>query len=197
VTPPQRGEDVVTTRILLIRHGESILGSRGRYAGHVNTPLSAEGRGQIMRLRRRFRRFRIDRVFSSDLRRCRETAEILAPGADVIFTKQLRELSFGRWEGWTSDECARRYPSRYGRWLDDPRRITPPGGESLDQLAQRVGAFVRRVARRFPGRTVALITHGGPIRVLLVRNLADFWTVDVPPAALIVHPRSGVREGHS
>lgn len=197
MTPPQRGEDVVTTRILLIRHGESILGSRGRYAGHVNTPLSAEGRGQIMRLRRRFRRFRIDRVFSSDLRRCRETAEILAPGADVIFTKQLRELSFGRWEGWTSDECARRYPSRYGRWLDDPRRITPPGGESLDQLAQRVGAFVRRVARRFPGRTVALITHGGPIRVLLVRNLADFWTVDVPPAALIVHPRSGVREGHS
>ncbi len=192
-----RDGDVVTTRILLIRHGESVLGSRGRYAGHVDTPLSAEGRGQVLRLRRRFRRFRIDRVFSSDLRRCRETAEIIAPGADVTFTEQLRELSFGRWEGWTSGECARRYPSRYGRWLDDPRSGAPPGGESLDHLARRVGGFVRRVVHRFPGRTVALITHGGPIRVLLVRNLADFWTVDVPPAALIVHARPGGRGASS
>ncbi len=182
------------TRILLIRHGESVLGSQGRYAGHVDTPLTSNGRRQSLRLRQRFQKFHVDQVFSSDLCRCCETAEILAPQSNIIHTEELRELHFGRWEGQTSDSLARAYPSLYRRWLDDPQSVSPPGGESLTRLAERIRCFVGDLARRAPGQTIALITHGGPIRILLARRLDEFWKPEAPPACLFLHNVRETRE---
>lgn len=171
-------------RLLLIRHGESILGAAGRYAGHSNTPLSVKGRRQARALRRKLARFRVDIVFSSDLARCRETARLL--GFEPKVTRRLREASFGAWEGLTGAECARRDRTRYARWLESPARVRPPGGESLSELATRVRRFQREIARRHPGKTVLLVAHAGPIRVMLERNLASFWKRRVPPASVHV-----------
>jgi broad specificity phosphatase PhoE len=167
-------------RLILIRHGESILGSEGRLAGNIDTPLTPQGRLQIRRLSRRFKRSRVQHLYSSDLSRCRSTAEILAEGKPVSFTRRLRELNFGAWEGCTHGQLLRRDPSRYRKWIADPRSAAPPRGETLAQLAARVRSFARTVIRRHPEETVALVTHGGPIRVLLARRLRDFWSIDVP-----------------
>ncbi|HYF00561.1 MAG TPA: histidine phosphatase family protein [Planctomycetota bacterium] len=169
-------------RILLVRHGESVLGRARRYAGHRDTPLTAAGRRQIRRLRARFRRFRADVLFTSDLRRCRQTAALLAPGRDVHATPRLRELDFGAWDGLTAEGCRRRDPARFARWMRNPGSTRPPGGESLGELRRRVRAFARSAVRRHAGKTLAFVTHAGPIRALASD---DFWALTIKPGGMI------------
>ena len=183
----------MATQLLLIRHGESLLGSQGRYAGHADTPLTPKGRDQVFCLRRRFIRFRVARVYSSDLERCRETARILSPDGEIISTRQLRELDFGMWDGRTSDEILRRSPVRYRRWLADPQTVTPSRGESLFHLARRVRRFVREIIQQRDPGNIAIVTHGGPIRTLLLSDLKDFWSIEVPPASMTVRTWDVVR----
>lgn len=173
-----------SARLILVRHGQSVLGRAKRYAGHRDTPLSPEGRDAISRLRARFRRLAPDVIFSSDLRRCVQTARILSPSGEIHRSARLRELDFGAWDGRTAEACRRRDPRRFERWMRDPWSARPPRGESLSLLHARVRAFVNSIARRFPNRTLALVTHGGPIRALLASDRTDFWDVEVPPGAL-------------
>jgi broad specificity phosphatase PhoE len=170
--------------LILIRHGESLLGRARRYAGHRDTPLSPEGKLQIAKLRGRFRRLRPDVVVSSDLRRCRQTAALLAPGARIEASARLRELDFGDWDGLTSTTCRRRDPRRFDRWMRDPWSVRPPRGEKLAQLWTRVRDYVSDLARRHSGETVAIVTHAGPIRALLASAPEEFWDNTVPVGAL-------------
>lgn len=173
-----------SARLILVRHGESLLGRAHRYAGHRNTPLSPEGKRQIARLRARFRRLKPEVLVSSDLKRCRQTATLLAPGTRVEATDLLRELDFGEWDGRTAAACRRQDPRRFDRWMSDPWSQRPPGGEKLAQLWTRVRDAVSDLARRHAGRTVAIVTHAGPIRALLADEPGQFWTAKVPPGAL-------------
>jgi len=176
--------DSAHSRLILIRHGESVLGRARRYAGHRDTPLSPEGRRQISTLRARFRRLRPEVVVSSDLSRCRETAALLAPGAAIPGSELLRELDFGAWDGLTAASCRRRDPGRFDRWMRDPWSVPPPGGEKLQTLWTRVRTFVSDLVRRHPARRIALITHAGPIRALLAADPSQFWSRSVPAGAL-------------
>lgn len=171
-------------RLVLVRHGESALGRARRYAGHRDTPLTSKGRRQISRLRPRFKELNPELIFSSDLSRCLETADILAGGRAVRSSRHLRELDFGAWEGLTAEACRRRDPERFEGWLRDPRSVQPPDGESLAHLWKRVGAYISALVCRHPGRTLAIVTHAGPIRTLVARNPSQFWSVDAPPGAL-------------
>jgi broad specificity phosphatase PhoE len=185
---------VPSTRLILVRHGESVLGRARRYAGHRDTPLSPRGRAGVSRLRTRFLRLRPDLIFSSDLRRCRQTAAILSPDDDIRTSPRLRELDFGAWDGRSAASCRRRDPRRFDRWMRDPWSARPPQGESLARLWTRVRRFVTSLARRYPDRTLAIITHGGPIRALLAPDRNRFWSLDVPPGALFTlrwSPASG------
>ena len=177
-------DSALHSRLILIRHGESVLGRARRYAGHRDTPLSPEGRRQISTLRPRFRRLRPEIVYSSDLKRCRETASLLAPDTPILDCKPLRELDFGAWDGLTATSCRRRDPRLFDRWMRDPWSVRPPGGEKLKTLWTRVRSFVSDLVRRHPDRRIALITHAGPIRALLAADPAQFWTRNVPAGSL-------------
>ncbi len=172
------------TRLILVRHGESVLGRRKRYAGHLDSPLSQKGLAQVRLLRGRFQKLGADIVISSDLSRCLETARILAPGADILSSTRLRELDFGEWDGRTSGSCRRGDSARFDRWMRDPWTNPTPGGESLRQLWTRVRGYVDSQARRFPRRKLAIITHAGPIRSLLAPDPSCYWSPSVPPAAI-------------
>jgi len=171
-------------RLILVRHGESLLGRARRYAGHRDSPLSPEGRRQISSLRPRFRRLRPDLVISSDLKRCRQTASLLAPQARVLVSHELRELDFGAWDGLTATTCRRRHPGHFDRWMRDPWSVRPPGGEKLAQLWKRVRAFVSELVEQRPDLTIAIVTHAGPIRALLAGSPREFWSRNVPAGAL-------------
>ncbi len=132
-------------------------------------------------------------MFSSDLKRCLETARLLAPDVPIHSSDRLRELDFGSWDGLTARTCRRRDAERFDRWMRDPWSTRPPGGESLRRLSGRVRTYVASLIDRFPGRTLAIITHAGPIRALLASDPSRFWSVDVPHAAMISVDGSRIR----
>jgi broad specificity phosphatase PhoE len=154
------------TTLLLARHGETDWNRDARWQGHSNTPLNARGREQALALADALTE-EIDVVYSSDLDRARETAEIVADrlGLDVRLDPRLRERSFGSWEGLTASEIEERDARGFARW----QAGEGPGAndaEPFDAFAERMGRFLEDVLQRHPGESVLVLAHGGSIRVI-------------------------------
>jgi alpha-ribazole phosphatase len=169
-------------RLLWIRHGQTRENQLKQYIGHMNSPLNERGRKQAQLLRQRLKNIKVDRIYSSDLLRCMETIKEFAAERNVavIPCSQLRELNFGLWEGKTYAEIMAEYPEQGRAWYEDPFSISPPGGETLHQLGSRVDQVIKRILGEWKaGETVALISHGGPIRWFqgkwVENNPSLFW----------------------
>ena len=145
------------TTILLARHGETEWNRIGRYQGWADPPLNDTGREQAVALAEQLRATPFDAVYSSDLRRARETAEIVAAphGVPVVVEPGLREVNVGEWSGLTRAEVERRFPGG-----------ERPGGETREEHSARVLAAAERIARRHPGERILLVSHGGTMRAL-------------------------------
>jgi broad specificity phosphatase PhoE len=143
------------TTLLLARHGETDWNREGRWQGWADPPLNDTGRAQARTLAEQLRATPFDAVYSSDLRRALETAEILAAphGVPVGVDRDLREIDVGSWSGLTRAEIAERFP--------DGQR---PDGETHEQQAVRVRRAVTRIARDHPGGRILVVGHGGTIR---------------------------------
>ena len=153
------------TTLLLVRHGETDWNRDGRWQGHSDTHLNELGREQAARLADQLDA--VDVVYSSDLARARETADILAHrlGLEVHVDERLRERSFGAWEGKTGPEIEAEFADAHARWLSGEG----PGAddaEAFGDFAARVHAFLDDVLARHPGETVLIVAHGGSIRVI-------------------------------
>jgi probable phosphoglycerate mutase len=165
----------------LLRHGESDGNAAGRVQGQTGgTGLSARGRAQVAAAAAAFGRgtLRPVAVVSSDLQRCRETAEVLAAVLDlpVTWDADLRERSFGALEGRSWDDVPGAAVGVVGGVVADPG-VRPPGGESVDDLSTRVARALGRAARA--GGPVLVVTSGGPVRVA---------TAPGPPAGMAWAP---------
>ncbi len=160
---------MAATTIVLVRHGETDWNRDGRIQGKTDVPLNDRGREQARALAGELAGSSFDAVYSSDLSRARETAEILAAAIrlPVVVDPALRELDFGLWEGLTGEEVRERWPEMYERWatvgLD-----AHDGGESHEELSARVLGAVRRLAVIHDGGEILLVAHGGPLRALLM-----------------------------
>jgi broad specificity phosphatase PhoE len=148
------GSDPMTT-LLLARHGETDWNREGRWQGWADPPLNDTGRAQARRLADELRALAFDAVYSSDLRRAFETAEILAEphGVPIVADPGLREIDVGSWSGLTRAEIGERFP--------DGER---PDGETHEEHGGRVRTSVMRIARRHLGGRILLVGHGGTIR---------------------------------
>jgi len=152
------------TELLLVRHGETDWNREHRVQGHTDVPLNAVGRAQAEALAESLADALLAGVYSSDLARARQTAEIVSrhQGLAVVLEPGLREKNFGSWEGLTDVEIADRFPeSVRGRWGD---------GESTEDVAARVLPAIERIRARHPGESVLVVSHGGPIRIILDQN---------------------------
>jgi broad specificity phosphatase PhoE len=154
------------TTILLARHGESDWNRSGRWQGFADRPLTGLGRKQASELAERLANTELDAVYSSDLRRARETAEIVArtKGLAVEVTADLREVDVGSWSGLTRAQAEARFPDHYARWLRGSEGWDD--GESYEQMSARVVRAVRRIARDREGQRVLVVAHGGSIRAI-------------------------------
>ncbi len=172
-TTAKRGEEQNTRRIWLVRHGLTEWNMRQRFCGHSDIPLSTQGRVQARWLARRLQEEKISTIYTSDLSRARETAEIIASqrtqAVPVKVSPAWREIDFGAWEGLTYEEIVERFKDQLG-FFNDPEHSSPPNGESLAHLLQRVRAELAVIAcsDNLPMEGDAVIvSHGGPLRVLL------------------------------
>jgi broad specificity phosphatase PhoE/ribonuclease HI len=167
--PGWTGARGTPTRLLLLRHGQTELSVERRYSGRGNPALTEVGRQQATAAARYLaQRGGIAAVFSSPLQRAYDTAATAAKamGLDVTVDDDLIETDFGAWEGLTFAQAAERDPELHRRWLRDTG-TTPPGGESFDEVLDRVLSVRERMVATQEGATVLVVSHVTPIKMLL------------------------------
>ncbi len=177
--------------ILLARHGETDDNVPPiRVQGFTDTPLNNTGRRQAAELAERLTGETVASLWSSDLSRARETAEIVGERIGLVprLDARLREASRGRWEGRRFIDIEREEPALYAAWRRAGETFRFPGGESLQEQMDRVLASLSDISatRELPA---VIVCHGGSIRVVLChgdpRGLAAFHDFDVPNVVLV------------
>lgn len=159
---------MIAYKMHLIRTGSTFDGSARRYVGQADLPLSLSGAEELEAMREGFRYPGVEMVFTSPLRRCVETAEILYPDLLAETLPGLMDMRLGAFEGRTYEEL--RDGEAFEAWMRDSSRNTPPGGEDALSFQKRTIGAVRDIFRRMMGermQNVAVVTHGGVIMSLL------------------------------
>ena len=156
------------TRILAIRHGETLWNVDSRIQGHLDIGLNDKGRWQAERLGQALAGEPIAAIYASDLSRAHDTALAVSrhTGVPVQAEPGLRERSFGEFEGRTFAEIETELPAQAQRWRQRDPAFTPAGGESLLMLESRVLSVAARLAAQHPGEQIALFAHGGVMDIL-------------------------------
>ncbi len=179
--------------ILLARHGETDDNRPPlRFQGWRDTPLNETGRAQARELAEQLaaREPAVASLWSSDLSRARETAEIVGArlGLEPELDKRLREGARGDWEGRLFADVAAAEPEPYAAWRRAGAGFRFPGGESLAEHQERVLAALAEIEQTGPSPAL-VVCHGGSIRAWLClrdpRGLDAFHTFEVPNVALL------------
>ncbi len=160
-------------RLVLLRHGQTAWNAERRAQGHSDVPLDDVGRAQADEVAPYVAGMRPRFVRSSDLARARETAQRVADaaGLDLVLDARLREYHLGERTGITMDEYAAAHPEEY-RAYRSGRYDVVPGGETTEQVVQRVGDCVREaMAALAPGECGVLVGHGAALKVSLLAIL--------------------------
>lgn len=174
--PPDTVGHPVTTPVTMVlsRHGQSVWHAENRYAGTSDIDLTPVGRQQAQALADWAGQNRLDALYSSPVRRAREsTAPVTAvTGMTATIDEDLREVHFGLAEGLTIGEVRSRYPDAAARFELDPVDGSFPGAEAPEGAAARGAAALRRIAGAHPGHTVLVVAHSTLIRLVLCRLLS-------------------------
>jgi len=182
------GKRVSMKKLFLIRHGETEFTRAGKYCGHGDVPLNASGIKEARALGRKLKNVKIDKIYSSDLRRALETAKIVFPNRRILKRRGLREIDFGKFVGLTIEEAGKRYPRIYDAWANNPDHVKIPNGEAMRDFAKRVRKCFVRIYNENARKRVAIITHGGALRVILFKiqkqGLDNFWGIKHATAAV-------------
>lgn len=157
------------SRLLLVRHGNTKLNNAKRFWGQTDVELSTDGIRQAEKMRERLALEKIDAAYSSTLSRARLTAEIIASRHQLGVTAiaELMEINFGFIEGLTFEEVSQLHPEMadlMSKWAIKPKF---PGGESLDELNNRVQKFLKRLKKHQPEETILIVSHAGTLRLMI------------------------------
>jgi probable phosphoglycerate mutase len=184
------------TTLILVRHGVTDHTTRKTFSGGLagaNPPLNDEGRAQVRATAEWLGPMRdeIDAIVSSPVRRTHESAEILGEvlGHAVDVEEGLAEMEFGTWDGLTFADVQRQFPEELSAWLGNLEQA-PGGGESFRAVADRVLAGRDRIVSAYAGRSVLVVSHVTPIKVLVAHALAapldSVYRMELAPASVTV-----------
>jgi len=155
----------------LLRHGA--LEGGVKYRGHVDDPLTFEGRQQMNRAWSRLSK-EIDLIISSPLSRCAEAAQAWASEAGItcILEPRVAEMFYGEWEGKTIAQISQQDPEMLELWRKNPEGMRPPGGESPEELRKRISLWWHETCELYPNKHILLVGHSGSLRMLISHILA-------------------------
>jgi len=176
--------------VYLIRHGQTDWNTLGRWQGQLDVALNDVGRRQAAALAEYSTRLPIGAIYTSDLARAYDTAQPMAAalGLEPVIDQRWRELHIGVFAGLTRPEIEARYPTEYAAFLDDDMGYAPPEGESRLAMQQRGRAAFDDMVQAAQSETVAVMTHGGTIRLLLLslfpQQQPDLANLKVPNTSL-------------
>ncbi len=189
----------MSTRVLLIRHGDVEGLAPARFRGRRDVPLSALGERHVEAAAQRVARdWRIDALYASPLQRCLATAGRIAQatGVEPRPLEGLLDIDYGDWTWRTHQEVAREQPEAWRVWHETPDEMRFPGGESLADMAERAADALRTVSETATNGCIALVTHDAVVRALVIQSvglsLRLYHRLTVAPASIseleLVHP---------
>jgi broad specificity phosphatase PhoE len=180
----------MSTRFILVRHGQTEWNRVERFRGRADIPLNSTGVEQAKRAAMRLADEPIATVYASPLTRTMQTAELIAAPHTLRVEPEpaLLDIAYGAWQGWTPDEAAQRAPDLYRQWLRSPEQVRFPGGESLEDVRARAMCAIQGWAARHEGRTVVLVSHEMVGKVVMAsmlgRALSDIHCIDQANGAI-------------
>lgn len=157
------------TRIIMIRHGQSLANAQRRFAGHSDFDLSELGKKQAEAAAQYLcKKEKVDVIYASDLLRAHNTALPFSKvySLPINDTEELREIFAGEWEGLTTDELFEIYGDDFRVWRGDFSKARCTGGESVAELYDRIVPSVMRLAEQNDGKCILLATHATPVRAI-------------------------------
>ena len=154
--------------LYLARHAQTASSKVDSFNGRGEVPLTEPGREQARKLGQRLAGVRFAAVFRSPLGRTGETAALIVPQVPAQVLPGLAELDYGRWEGLSAEEARALDPALYDAWVRDPVSISPPGGETAAQVAERALAALEQIRSRHegPDQRVLAISHKATLRIV-------------------------------
>jgi alpha-ribazole phosphatase len=183
---------IAPTRLIIVRHGHTEATANGRFCGRLDVPLSASGLQQARDVARWLKGVQLAAIYTSPLKRTRDTAEVIAGWRKLPVTPldDLTEIDFGDFDGLTFEEARQRSPQLYEVYLAAPTAIQFPSGESLSQLKRRVSRAIELITRTHSGKIVLLVAHAGVNRLVIAEALGlpleQLFRLDQRPAAINV-----------
>lgn len=155
------------TKIILVRHGQSIANAENKFAGHSDFDLSPLGMKQAeLTCEYIVKREKIDKIYASDLLRAYNTVVPASKKTEIpiIPSTDLREIFAGKWEALTVTEIAENFSADFNVWRNDFSKARPTGGESVEELYYRINDAICAIAEENSDRTVLIGTHATPVR---------------------------------
>lgn len=152
--------------VIFVRHGQSEGNLLRVFLGHTDRNLTQLGEIQAKKTAEFLKDRKIDRIYSSDLKRAFNTAKPLADlkGIDIIKTEELREIFAGYWENISINDIKEKYVQSYNTWMSNIGRARLDGGESVIELQERIKNEVMRIVSENDNKTIVIFTHATPIR---------------------------------
>ena len=163
----------MTNTIYIVRHGQTEWNLLGKTQGHGNSDLTPKGIEQAELLADSMTKYPIDYIYSSDLGRAYQTAEIIGNklNIEVERTEALREMNFGTWEGRIIKDIIEEDPELYKMWRNEKQKKKIPQGETLSQIKERTDAFIKEINEKYDGKHIVLVTHSLCARIMLLSFL--------------------------
>ncbi|AIS52435.1 phosphoserine phosphatase 1 [Thermoanaerobacter kivui] len=160
----------MTTRLYIARHGQSEWNLENKIQGIQDTNLTETGIRQAQLLAKRLKSEKIDCIYSSDLKRAHETAQIIAQefGLEVKKIPELREMSFGVWEGLTAEEINKLYKEIYQLWRINPDKAVIEKAETLKEVQKRILIETYNIIEENRGKNILIVSHGTSIKALIL-----------------------------
>jgi broad specificity phosphatase PhoE len=159
-------------RFCLVRHGQTDWNLEGRYQGQSDVPLNAIGKVEAQTLAKALKGKPFVALYSSDLNRASETAEIIAKvlKLPVALDPRFREINQGDWEGQLVDMIKAHYKNMWRERTTDPADFSPPGGESVAEVARRVLAAMDDIAHLHPTGCILIVSHGLALATIICKE---------------------------
>lgn len=176
--------------LYLVRHGQTVWNSSGKYQGRTDVALSEKGLAQAEKTVERFRSVHLDGVIASPLMRAADTARGIAEthGLPLETDSRLMELSFGDWEGKTYDEIEKIWPGMIEAMYHDAGTLKLPNGESFEDCQTRCMEAVNEIIQRGDSKSYAIVCHGAALRTiicaLILIPLARSWNLALSNASI-------------
>jgi broad specificity phosphatase PhoE len=179
-------------KLILVRHGETKWNHEKRVVGHIGIALNNNGRKQAGRLAQALKDKEVSCIYSSPLKRARQTADAIARahGLHVVNVDALKEVDAGELEGLTFDEVVERYGVFFQEWIKDTPSLKIPGGESITELRERTWPAVQWIVSEHPDEVVIAVSHSLAILSIISRvlgmNISDFRMLRLSVASISV-----------